>query len=282
MTSQAARDLIWAINSPSLIRPTSNCSTDWPICRAADFDPSELQRFCDQNMQYRVGRYFENLVHFHLETVRRNQIVERGLQIQEDGRTIGELDFIYRDDEGTLRHCETAVKFYLYVAESNDSGSHLVGPNAADNFERKMRRLFEHQLTLGQRNFPNVTTREAFVKGRIFYHPQNSEPEEFPDLLAPDHLKGVWIRESELELLRESDSVTKFRIARKPHWLAPDQADFDDSNLQTADEILSRLTKHFAERRTPQLVNALSQGDEFWHESHRVFVVSDQWPNDAL
>ena len=281
MTSQAARDLIWAINSPSLIRPPKDCSTDWPTCRAADFDPANVQEFCDQDSQYRVGRYFENLVHFYLGTVRRNEIVERGLQIQDDRRTVGELDFVYRDDKGSLRHCETAVKFYLYVAESNDSGSQFIGPNAADNFERKMRRLFEHQLTLGQRSFPNVTTREAFVKGRVFYHPLGSEPEVLPDLLAADHLKGVWIRESELELLREGDSVTKFRIARKPHWLAPDQADLDDSSLQTVDEIMSQLMKHFAERRTPQLVNVLTEGDEFWHESHRVFVVSDQWPNDA-
>lgn len=281
MTSQAARDLIWAINSPSLIGLSNDCGAAWPSCSASDFDSLNVQEFCDLDRQHRVGRYFENLVHFYLETVRRNEIVEHGLQIQEEGRTVGELDFLYRDVDGLLCHCETAVKFYLYVPESNGSGSRFIGPNAADNFERKMRRLFGHQLPLSENRFPDVARREAFVKGKVFYHPLIAPPESLPDQLASNHLRGLWIRESELELLSSGDSPARFRVAQKPHWLAPDQADLDDSSLQSVDEMTRQLVNHFTERRTPQLVNALTEGDRFWHESHRVFVVSDQWPNDV-
>jgi len=173
------------------------------------------------------------------------------------------------------------VKFYLYIPESNESGSLFIGPNAADNFERKTQRLFEHQLKLSEDRFPGVAKREAFVKGRIFYHPLRDAPKELPVALAPDHLRGIWIRESELEWLRSSADETKFRAARKPLWLAPDVVTPDDSELRTVDEICGRLRQHFTERRTPQLISALIAHDEVWWESQRIFVVSDQWPNDA-
>ena len=282
MTTQAARDLIWAINSPSLIRSTAEFSSiDWPVCKESDFDPAALQTSVDAHHRYRVGRYFEDLVHFYVKSVRGFEVVERGLQIQEDGRTIGELDFLYRDHDGTLCHCETAVKFFLHTADSNDSGSHFIGPNSADNFERKTRRLFEHQLPLSENRFPEVARREAFVKGQIFYHLHQPAPTELPAVLARGHLTGSWIRESELDLLEVSGGETRYRVARKPHWLAPDQASFSDTTVQTVNGIRSLLATHFSERRTPQLVNVLSKGDERWQESDRVFVVSDQWPHDA-
>tara|TARA_R110002072_G_scaffold243821_2_gene403125 strand:+ start:120124 stop:120975 length:852 start_codon:yes stop_codon:yes gene_type:complete len=282
MTTQAAGDLIWTINSPSLIRlPTGNGSSSWPVCRESDFDPEELHTWCESHRQYRVGRYFEDLIHFYLLSVRSFEIVEQGLQIEENGRTIGELDFLYRNQNGELCHCETAVKFFLHTPESNDSGSHFIGPNSADNFEKKTQRLFEHQLRLSEVRFPDVSHREAFVKGRIFYHPLTPAPTILPELLARDHLKGSWIRESELELLGLSDSNARFRVARKPHWLAPEQAALADETLLTVDGIRLQLENHFTKKRTPQLVTVLSKNKEQWQESDRVFVVSDQWPHNV-
>lgn len=282
MTTQAAGDLTWTINSPSLIQaPAETLATNWPVCQESDFDSEALLSWCESRRQYRVGRYFEDLVHFYLQSVRGFEVVEQGLQIQENDRTVGELDFLYRNHEGELCHCETAVKFFLHTPESNDSGSHFIGPNSADNFERKTRRLFEHQLCLSENRFPDVCRREAFVKGRIFYHPRTPAPTALPELLARDHLKGSWVRESELDLLEASDAETRFRIARKPHWLAPDRAGLADATLLTADGIRLQLEDHFTKKRTPQLVNVLSKDDEQWQESDRVFVVSDQWPHDS-
>jgi len=281
MTAQAARDLLWAINSPSLIRTSPEHLPCWPVCEAAEVVSGLLQSSCDQHARHRVGLYFEDLVHFYLKVVRSYEIVEHGLQIQEGGRTVGELDFLYREVDGGLHHCETAVKFYLFIPESNESGSQFIGPNAADNFERKTQRLFEHQLKLSEERFPSVVKREAYVKGRIFYHPLRDAPEALPTALAPDHLRGIWIRESELEWLRLSGDETKFRVARKPLWLAPDVVTPDDSELRTISGICRYLRQHFAERRTPQLINALIAHGDVWRESQRIFVVSDQWPNDA-
>ena len=279
MTSQAARDLIWTINSPSLIQsPQARNVLELPACLESDFDADVLQTRLAAVPNHRVGRYFEHLVHFYLEAVRGFKIIERGLQIQKHGRTVGEIDFLFHDSSDSVVHCEAAVKFYLYVPESNDSGSHLIGPNAADNFERKMRRLFKHQLPLSEGRFPEVTRRAAFVKGCIFYHPLHDQPATLPGQLSPNHLKGSWIREAELNLLDDSSTPAMFRVARKPHWLSPGIAFASDDTLLTAGDIKDSLRSHFAERRTPQLVSRLTEREEFWQESRRVFVVSDQWP----
>ncbi|NQV26383.1 MAG: DUF1853 family protein [Rhodopirellula sp.] len=294
MIPQASRDLLWTINSPSLIRASDGRVPEWPPCLESDFESAVLQQRLDATPRYRVGSYFEDLFHFYLQSIRGFEIVARGLQIQENGRTLGEIDFLFRDDGGSLIHCETAVKFYLYLPNTKETGSHFIGPNAADNFERKMTRLFEHQLPMSENRFPGVNQRIAFVKGRIFYHPFDAEAAALPGRLSPEHLRGSWIRESELDLLDQLGAAAQtvgFRIARKPHWLAPDSVTdasaFDhksidhESELQTADGLKSLLRQHFTERRTPQLVNRLTIGGHSSHDFSHVFVVSDQWPHDA-
>ena len=273
--TQAERDLLWTVNSPSLIRLDLESVERKPLAWVEQkFDSDRLHARLAAAAYRQVGRYFEELLHFYLEVTLGLEIVERGLQIREEGRTVGEIDFLYRDASGSLCHCESAVKFYLYVPEIIEGGSQFVGPNAADHFERKMRRLFDHQLRLSEGRFPDVVRREAFVKGRIFYHPLLNEP----DLLSAGHLKGTWIRESEIDLFAKLYPGMKFKVVRKPHWLAPEIVTASDQSLLTIDGLRKTLLQHFAERRTPQLISALTQGESCWEETSRTFVVSDQWP----
>lgn len=279
--TQAERDLIWAINSPSLIRSSDDVATsEWsPVSRKMNVSSPSGARF-EAIPNRQVGRYFEQLVRFYLESVRRVEIVAHGLQIHEGGQTLGEIDFLYRDENSSLCHCETAVKFYLHFPDAAECGSRFIGPNAADSFERKMRRLVEHQLRLSRGRFPDVVRREAHVKGRIFYHPLLATPDVFPELLSPDHLKGFWVRVSELYLLETMQTASKFKVLRKPHWLSPETFSATDDRLLTAGEVSRTLNGHFRRRRTPQLVSGLTKEADGWRETCRAFVVSDQWPHD--
>jgi uncharacterized protein len=284
MTPQAGRDLIWAINSPSLIRsPADRDEGNSDLgtgseCREIDLDIDALESRLNEAPTRRVGHYFEQLIHYYLEEMRGLEIVAHGLQIHEGGRTTGEIDFLYRDEHGSLCHLEAAVKFYLYLPDSNELDSQFIGPNAADTFERKMGRLFSHQLRLSEGRFPEVLQRHAFVKGRIFYHPLQPVPASLPDRLSHAHLRGSWICQSELDLLDISPESRMFRVLKKPHWLAPEIVDVNDTTLQSLDEIQDRLRKHFAEQATPLLLSVLTKEDRNWQETDRVFVVSDSWP----
>lgn len=276
--SQAARDLSWVINSPSLITLLDDSELSGT---ASDLQKASLVAALEGHLPdqpvHRVGRYFEQLVHFYLEAIWRFEIVAQGKQIQKDGQTLGEIDFLFRNASGEFCHLEAAVKFYLYLPDVSDCGSQFIGPNSADNFEKKMRRLFEHQLPLSKKWFPEVTQRLAFVKGRIFYHPLRDRPQCLPDPLSPAHLCGTWIRESELDLLETDGRCSLFKLVRKPHWLAPEVA-AGDSTMQTLEEIKQSLRNHFQQKRTPQLVSRLAEDADCWRESDRIFIVADEWP----
>lgn len=278
---QAVRDLQWAINSPSLITEEDDAASAVVTDRNFQVDPVDLTAFLSERYSHRVGHYFEQLVHYYLARIRGVEIVAQGLQVFRDGRTLGELDFIYRDESGTLCHVETAVKFYLHIAEENHSHSHFVGPNSADNFERKMRRLLTHQLPLSTEFFPNVTVRRPFVKGRIFYRDEHCRP-SYPQPLADSHLSGLWMRSTELQqlddLAGDQRSACRFQILQKPFWLTV-QAPGDGSQLLNRFELKTVLQTHFCRNRSPRMISVLQRKDDGYCESVRFFVVDERWPD---
>ena len=308
---QEWRDLIWALNSPSLLAD-GHCSLATE--EAADpgrIDPDEVVSFIRQQPTRRVGRYFERLLYFYLSRIRRADIIASGLQIRDDSRTLGELDFVFqnryspgldRHSGSLLTHWETAVKFYLWCPDRTVEGSHLIGPNAADTFERKVTRLLQHQLPLGQttrtaeelRNARDALDSspetvdvekpksQAFVKGRIFYpaefgqsHGSHTECSH-PDQLSSAHLRGVWLKESQLDLFEEFPA-DRFAFVEKPYWLAPPER-FELSAVT----VIDRLRSHFQQSRYPQLLaccrRPAASGED---EAQHVFVMPNEWPVPA-
>lgn len=158
-------------------------------------------------------------------------------------------------------------------------GSHFIGPNAGDTFERKRDKLFGRQLPLSESVFPEVTRRFAFVKGRIFYHPKQPLPEVLPDGMASDHLRGIWLRISELEMLE--GIAGRFCLLEKPHWLAPEVLAILETNLLEFGELKARLDIQFSGDERPVLLCGLALEAECWRETARIFVVGDDWPRLA-
>lgn len=259
--TQAVADLLWAVNSPSLI---SEPSAPEPL-HTNDVDAARLMSFLAKRPDHRVGRYFESLVLFWLQEIRGVEIVASSLQVRDGTRTIGEIDFIFRDTNGHLNHWETAIKFFLHCPQS--SGSHFPGPNASDNFERKMTKLFEKQLRLSESAYPEVSSRRAFVRGRMFYHPEIGEPHALPLHLSSQHQRGVWIRESELQWFEQHIEASGC-IAMKPHWLAPP---VDRDVLRPTPTLIQELTEHFERTRYPAMVLLPGVVDQ-------MFVVPNCWP----
>ena len=258
------RDLEWAVTSPFLME------SPLPL---EPFDVGEIELPSTRFNGHRVGYYFESLIEFWLEHVRGVDMIAKGHQVIENGRTLGELDFVFRDTDGQVHHWEVAVKFYLYSSVDNLHGSHFIGPNAGDTFERKRHRLIDHQLPLSRSVFPEIDQRSAFAKGRIFYHPNGTAPETLAEGLAPDHLRAIWLRHSELKLLESPD--TAYRILQKPHWLTNESG----ADLLSFGELNKRLRDHFSEQNHPVLLATMRAQESAWSECSRVFVVSDRWPD---
>ncbi len=277
--AQFMRDLHWAIGSPSLIMedPESEAILQPERLSTVGDVGAKLESFLEGRNHQRVGYYFEYLVHFWLEKVCGHEMVDQGRQIIEDGRTRGELDFVFRDGEGRLIHLETAVKFYLHLGRDNPTGSHFIGPNSSDHFERKMGRLFGKQLKLAEGLYEEKPFSLPWVKGRIFYHPQHPEVPELPERLNPLHATGAWIRAGELEGWRGWFREECCLPLHKPNWLSEQQTAIQE-NLVEVDDMIPRLEKHFRNSDQPRLAACMRREGDRWCETQRVFIVSDDWP----
>lgn len=278
---QALSDLNWVIGSAALQNHICSLHGLSPL---QSVDPVHLMEFLQQRFCVPVGRYFEWVVHYYLEHCLQLDLIAHGKQIQVGNRTVGELDFLFRHDD-QICHLETAVKFYLYMEQPHSSGSHFPGPNAADNFESKLQRLMTHQLPLSKKHAPEVTQRQAFVKGMIFYRPGCVAPEKLPEGMSADHCRGTWIRSTELSALQtlaksiDADSECRFHLRRKPHWLANDSLPFDHQNLLTVEQAETTLNAYFETDGRPCMVSALRKGKDRFEEFERIMIVDHIWPD---
>ncbi len=265
MTTQAVADLCWAINTPSLIEGEDVMPC--PEITPGDIDADHLERFIDQRQgSYRVGRYFETLIEYWLRHVRKLDVTARGMQLRDGKITVGEIDFLYRDEQDALVHCETTVKFFLCVP--GHSPSEFPGPNANDNYESKLTKLFEDQLVRSERFIPEVELRLGIMKGMLFYRAGNPTA-DVPPRLSPAHQRGAWLRVDEIESL----GGDAFAIATKPNWLAP----VVDADVMSRDEVGRALESHFEKSDQPIMLSSRDATD-VRTEVQRLFVVSPTWP----
>jgi hypothetical protein len=269
-TSRAVADLIWTINSPTLVASPEAQRQPLPRVDRAAIDKRQLQAFLDSAPSNRVGRYFERLVHFYLQFIQRYEIVANQQQIKVDGRTVGEFDFLYRDHAGLLSHLEVAVKFYLCLPDCQHNGSHFIGPSSSDTLERKTDRLFGHQLPLSRTHRPEVDRRNAMMKGRIYYPAGCTDVDVKPKHLAEGHLRGTWLRASELETF-QTDPSSSYHLLRKPHWLTVDP----DGPSLDRNQFRQFVHNHFEINTLPLHFAVVRNG----RENARLFVVTDGWPN---
>ena len=265
--AQYRRDFSWLISCPSLLigREAKGTSEPWDHLKL-DFKPAE--DFLESKAAYRVGYYAEALINVWLESLVSPDEIKRSIQIQEGSKTVGELDFLYRIGS-VFHHLEVALKFYLYCPEENHTGSHLVGPNSADTFERKRDRFFQHQLPLGRERFSEVTCSEIMMKGMIFYPPVIEDMIVSPEGLNPDHRRGRWVHESEVGWIETVPGICGASLLEKPFWLSGIPYSKSPATAVQA------VQEHFEKCRHPLL---LSLKDENGSEIERVFVVADEWP----
>ena len=271
---QLLADLDWILTCPSLCLDERVTALSDLVDTDSTVDLTPVREFLSSNAWHRVGYYFESFIEALLCESESIRELRHSIQVFEGKRTLGELDFIFdHPDKGTT-HLEVALKYYLYFEPEHASGSHFMGPNATDNFEKKWEKLANKQLPFGGKHFPEIEESVALVKGQIFYHPDQKASQQLPEPMNPAHRKGMWIRESELDWFsRFGDEVTG-AILQKPFWFGPPHEGISVSAL--VDEIAS----HFAERKHPLLVSVIKSEDESVNELERIFIVSDQWPDD--
>ena len=276
------RDLLWAINSPQLMRFENEPATDFASVSQADIDEQHLMDWLLKRPQKRVGRYFERLIVYWVSQLRQCEILAESQQMVLNGRTVGEIDLLFRDEQSRLTHWEIAVKFYLQLPGDESGSFHYIGPNARDSLQKKRQKLLDHQLPLSAQFYPEVERRQGLVKGRIFYHWQQGEREIHSNELMNEHLSGRWLRFGELSDFL-SQNHNRYQILSKPFWLADQIAHASSCETLDAPAIAGILNSQFATEGRPVLISVFEQnsdldGRALVHEKERCFIVPDQWP----
>ncbi len=303
----AVRDLAWVIASPPL--PASAhpffeeqaVSDDWcaeqflrflPTLSSLDRDPLALHTWLASRSSQRLGRYFESLVGYWLAHAPGLTHVTPSLQVKRDKLTLGEFDFLYRDEQtASPIHLEVAVKFYLKLATA-EGWSAYVGPGVQDRLDIKLKHMFQQQLALGKLAEARAALSPAFqgralaslgmLKGYIFY--PWTDTEALGSVSSPGlsvrHLQGWWLSMANVDEVVRRDDFALWKILPKREWLSPCVAT-DSSTLMHACDIIDGLHLHFQQSKFPQLVAGLHREEKagLWREYTRGFLVPNDWPD---
>jgi len=221
VTSTTADSLLKSIlDGPLLVGdlPESKC-----FCRSNLKLPEVLP---DLNLQQKLGHLFEDALASLLVASHKVDLLEQNLQLRDEDRTtVGELDFLIREhSNNALVHLELATKFYLAV--ETPSGITLPGPDARDNYFRKLSRLRDHQLKLPMKfrsclpseyQSEPIATRHL-IYGCLFDHVDASQAYT-PEFVLDNCRRGKWIHEHDCK--RHFGSDSKFDLIPKAFWPVP-------------------------------------------------------------
>jgi len=281
---QVRADLRWIIDSPPLFQ-----GSDGLLALSGDRAESlelldAVERLLETQPSRRVGLYFESLVDAWLAHALKLAMEARHLQIFENGRTVGEIDFCVRDKNGARWRLECTIKFYLHHPSSQSiHGSAFVGPDPRDSFERKYHHLMERQLRLSVPEFEPVHRALPVARGILFYHVTDPFNPDRPVEANPNHLHGLWMRASEWrDFEGESFDIDRVVHLPKPYWLSGLFNPGLTSQELTWHEAGCAIKVHFEQSNSPLMMSFRSSGGAKNTESVRCIVVNDAWPTFDL
>jgi uncharacterized protein len=202
-----------------------------PACRADPVDAVGAAHCADATpaprvASLRLGRRAERLMEFFLRYGPTHRLVAANIALRHaaphgDRTTIGEIDFLLCDASGGRWHWELAVKFFLCIASGpTATAAEFIGPDRAETFDTKLRKLFNRQL----RHTPpapwngEVWTPAACTRGWLFYRHGSHLPHT-PGL-HPDHLYGRWIERERLAELGDAAQPV-WHIVPRNDWMCP-------------------------------------------------------------
>ena len=249
--AQTARELRWLLLSPPLL-DTSPGAHSAPVQQFSTAERAAISAWLDgidrapqalfeavqastasgtgsracRPPSLRLGRRAERLMAFFLQQGPTHRLVAANIPLRHltpegDRTTVGEIDFLLHDAGGHSWHWELAVKFFLCTATGPQaSAADFIGPDRAETFDSKLRKMFDRQL----RHLPpppwdqQTWAPAACTRGRLFYRYDSPVPRTAG--VHPDHLQGRWIdRERVAELPAAGEPI--WHVVPRNDWMCP-------------------------------------------------------------
>ncbi len=286
----ALRDLEWVISAPFLLKsPPEPALAALPetgeLLARLTADPAPLLAYLEATGPLNLGRYFERLMIFWLENLPAVTLLGSNIRISDDKRTLGEIDLLFLYG-AVAYHWELAVKFYLNIGDGGNEASYM-GPMLKDRLDRKLDRLFGHQITLPERAATKSTLlrlgietvlSQPFVKGCLF-HPlaRLRTAPQLPDRIAPDSLSGHWLTLPEIESAA-LPRFDHFLLLEKKRWITP-WFYRGEAISGCPERLATAMQAAFEQRSAPQLVALFrDEGREILANAGRYFITPGTWP----
>ena len=245
----------------------ANC-LDTHVTGLPTFELSQLHLahtpFFELPTQLRLGHLAERVVSACIQASTNYTLLYENIQLLEDKKTIGEIDFILQEEETQqVMHVELAYKFYLYdPSRSSEVKNNWIGPNRNDSLPEKLEKLKTKQFpllyhacakpALDKIDVHNVT--QALCLLVSLYIPYTFKGSFSPSYSAA--IKGYYL---DLKTFIHLDNVTKtYRMPPKKEWgMAPSENETWVDYTRLSDQ----LTTCIAERQAPLIWQ--KDGDSF-------------------
>ena len=202
-----------------------------------DIEQKSMAIDLDIDEKLRLGKYIERFVSFQISKDENCEIILENIQIQQDKRTLGELDCLLYKNKKAI-HLEIVYKFYLY---DNSVGTteieHFIGPNRKDSLIEKLTKLKEKQLPLLYSSqcktyLESINLEVSEIEQHVYFKAQLYVP--FGNLqvklstLNQECIAGFYITREELYQFNDY----KFYFPSKKDWLVIPHSNVKWSNFE--------------------------------------------------
>ncbi len=242
------RFINWIISTPSLF------DVDDIIVSRAPFTRKVTGVSDKYEGNPRLGFIYQTLCSRLFAGSEQFKLLAEEIQINQDGKTVGAIDFIVENMNGRKQHWEVAIKFYLL------HGQIWYGPNQQDRLDKKLTHMLNHQLPMSSHpqfigKFPEWQSVEQrlLMQGRLYINPFSEQtiPETCCGYrLNQSQINGFWCYRSQMDKIKQP-----LYLLEKHQW-----ATGADSN----DPLLTGSSEGF--------VHCQAENGEFW------FIMPDSWP----
>lgn len=219
-----------------------------------------------------LGKRAERFLEDFLNQSKRYDVLASNIQIIDDKKTLGELDFIIYDNQKQQHiHLEQVYKFYVYDPRFIKETDRWIGPNRKDSLQEKIDKLNLHQFPLlrhpttqkilGDLNIStkNIAQQVCF-KAHCFV-PKGMAPKDV-NSINPKSISGYYT--SYTNFIKTESKNAQYVIPKKIDWsIAPQNA----QSWCSFSEICDQLGSYFKEKRAPLVL--MKDGDTY----QRMFVV---------
>lgn len=221
----------------------------------------------------RLGHQMEYVFKQLLEHSETYDVVLYNLPIQNDERTLGEIDFILKDrTTEKLIHVELTYKFYLIDTGISEPVHSLIGPNRRDTFFAKMEKIKNKQFPLihsteGIKALRGHGIDHSKIEHQCCFKAQLFKPYGDKGInigeLNEDCLAGYWLRLDDFSKPEFADA--QFYLPSKTEWVIEPH---NQVAWKSHSEIVTDINQSLLQERAPMVWLKNADG-----EFEKLFVV---------